>query len=75
MLNSLKVSKYSSMSKNKEKADSQKLFIKSYRFAIDMKDKILLYDKDPRLRIDLGSKVKLSNKFGYLQNNCFEREI
>ena len=76
MLNNLKVSKYLSMSKNKENADSNKLFINSYRFAIDMKDKILLYDKDPRLRIHLGSKVKLLNKFRCLQNNdCFEREI
>ena len=76
MSNSLKVSKYSSMSKNKENADSNKLFINSYKFAIDLEDKILLYDKDPRLRIHLGSKVKLSNKFRCLQNNkCFEREI
>ena len=70
---------YSSISRilfNEEKADSRKLFIKSYRFAIDIEDKILLYDKDPRLRTHLGSKVKLSNKFGCLGNNKYnEREI
>ena len=75
MSNSLKVPKYSSKSNNEKHADSQKLFINSYRFAIDMEDKILLYDKDPRLRIHLGSNVILSNKFGCLQNKCLEREI
>ena len=76
MSNSLKVPKYSSKSNNEKHADSQKLFIKSYRFAIDMKDKILLYDKDPRLRMHLGSEVRLSNSFGCLENNkYYEREI
>ena len=76
---SLRSSKYSSLTRktnNEKHADSPKLFINSYRFAIDMEDKILLYDKDPRLRIHLGSKVKLSNKFGCLINNkSYEREI
>ena len=79
MSNSPKVQKYSSISRmllNEENADSQKLFIKSYKFAINIEDKILLYDKDPRLRTHLGSKVKLSNKFGCLGNNKYhEREI
>ena len=79
MSNSPKVPKYSSISRmllNEEKADLQKLFIKSYRFAINMEDKILLYDKDPRLRTHLGSNIKLSNKFGCLENNKYhEREI
>ena len=77
--NNLRSPKYSSLTRktnNEKHADSPKLFINSYRFAIDMEDKILLYDKDPRLRIHLGSKVKLSNKFGCLINNkSHEREI
>ena len=77
--NSLRSPKYSSLTgklNNEKNADSQKLFINSYRFAIDMEDKILLYDKDPRLRMHLGSEVKLSNNFGCLENNkCYIREI
>ena len=61
---------------NKENAVSQNSLVKSFRFAIEMGDKILLYDKDPRLRMNLGSKFRLSNKFGCLRNEMLdEREI
>ena len=61
---------------NVENADLQQIFTQPYKFVIEMEDKILLYDKDPRLRSHLGSNIKLSNKFGCLENNKYhEREI
>ena len=60
----------------RENVISLNSLIESYRFAIEIGDKVLLYDKDPRLRMNLGNEFRLLNKFGCLRNEMSnEREI
>ena len=62
---------------NHEKADSYiKKLTETHGFAIKMEDKVLLFNKDPRLRINLGSQIRKSNKFGCLRNDIlYENKI
>ena len=62
---------------NKGKVDLHKKEINEiYGFAIKLEDKVLLYDKDPRLRVMLGSRIRNSNKFECLRNSIlYENKV
>ena len=72
--NSTNVSETNNVLNRKKEDLCRKQSTKTYGFAIRLDDNILLYDKDPRLRMNLGNKTTTTNKFECLKHNILYEE-
>ena len=72
--NSTNVSETNNVLNRKKEDLCRKQSTKTYGFAIRLDDNILLYDKDPRLRMNLGNKTITTNKFECLKHNILYEE-